>query len=115
MSDRREWKWEDMDEVRRMFADETGPVGYYVDDEGEAVARHFGHEVRYGIPHEGGYWALEPRCVIALWSRKPGEKWSCLRCYGGSYAFDSQIRDEWMREFKANTSLSTYNVDRRDR
>lgn len=96
MSERREWKASDADEVRVLCPDETGR-----DDEAEAVAKHFGYEVRNGIPEGGHYWALEPRCVLGLWYRRAGEEnWSCLRCMG-VYAFESQMRDDWMRRFKA--------------
>lgn len=99
MSERDEWKAVDADEALAAYEKQTG-LRYEPDTEAAAVARHFGYEVRVGMPTEGDYWALEPRCVIGQWYRKPGEKWSCLDCSGGSYAFDSSIREEWLRLFR---------------
>lgn len=98
MSERREWKAKDADEVRL-----TLDYVYVPDAEAKAIAEHFGYEVSQGMPEGDGYWTLEPRCVIGQWYRKPGEKWSCLDCAGGSYAFDSDIRLEWLMQFHAKS------------
>lgn len=69
------------------------------------VARHFGCEVMQGIPEGDGYWALEPRCVVGPWYRRPGaERWECLRCYGIS-AFSTQIEEEFLARLRASTPL----------
>lgn len=94
----REWKAGDAEEARAALGYEYKP-----DEEAAAVARHFGYEVRLGMPQEGGYWSLEPRCVIGQWYRKPGEKWTCMDCYGGTYVFDSDIREEWLARFRELT------------
>lgn len=65
------------------------------------LAKCFGYEVQEGMPEGSGYWALEPRCVLGLWYRKDAsETWQCLRCTG-SYAFDSLIREAFIRELRS--------------
>jgi hypothetical protein len=93
--ERREWNAKDTAELRALYPDEPS-----TDDDALRAARHFGWEVREGIPEGDGFWALEPRCVLRHWARAPGdEKWVCLGCYGTS-PFERRILEEFFAALK---------------
>jgi hypothetical protein len=91
MSDMRKYTAADLPEQKRELTEDEVLAS--------KLAFHFGYQVRRTIPAEEGYYSLSSHCVDGLWYReRTDQPWSCLSC-ASSYAFDSKIREDWLRQF----------------